>query len=411
MKADSNSHTGRIGVVGTQLLFKRLGWIFREQTIEDYGIDAHIEVVENNIATGKLIALQIKSGKSWFEERVDNGFVFRGKREHLEYWQKHSLPVLIVLYNDEEEIAYWQAVNSSNVQSTNKAWKLIVPFKQQVNVQSIEKIFDFFKKFTAPNAYTTLSLQDVSHGGSKRYSANIILNGDYTKFEIIEIIRKVIVDLKTREYYKNNQAKSHLQGKEAQVIFLFLYLSLDDVSSVNWICRTQWINKKISLKSSSIKMEGEIIDNETVVDWNKNYAIFLGALDSGKLTKEEYLDVINSILNSIKPIISRIIELTELFNKDFLDESSYIDNISKLEPVIKELSSQSMHIGSAPTECSDLNKRFQGLIAIAYNIVLPFSKKGLETWEERNRNYLARKAINDYQKELLRLEFEFEKIH
>lgn len=70
MKADSNSHTGRIGVAGTQLLFKRLGWIFREQPIEDYGIDAHVEVVENNTPTGTLIALQIKSGKSWFKEKT-----------------------------------------------------------------------------------------------------------------------------------------------------------------------------------------------------------------------------------------------------------------------------------------------------------------------------------------------------
>jgi hypothetical protein len=40
MKADSKSRTGRIGIAGIQLLFERLGWIFREQPIEDYGIDA-----------------------------------------------------------------------------------------------------------------------------------------------------------------------------------------------------------------------------------------------------------------------------------------------------------------------------------------------------------------------------------
>lgn len=110
MKSDSKSRTGRIGVAGVQLLFERLGWIFREQPIEDYGIDAHVEVVENNTATGKLIALQIKSGKSWFKEKNSEGFVFRGKTEHLEYWQQHSLPVMIVLYQDDEQIAYWQAV-------------------------------------------------------------------------------------------------------------------------------------------------------------------------------------------------------------------------------------------------------------------------------------------------------------
>jgi hypothetical protein len=42
---------------------------------------------------------------------------------------------------------------------------------------------------------------------------------------------------------------------------------------------------------------------------------------------------------------------------------------------------------------------------------LPFSQKGLETWERSNRNYLVDQAIKNYQKELLRLEFELEKIH
>ncbi len=127
MKANSNSRIGRIGVAGTQLIFERLGWIFREQSVEDYGIDAHVEVVENAKATGRLIALQIKSGESWFKEKTSSGFVFRGDREHLEYWKNHSLPVIVVLYHDGEKIAYWQVVNSSNVKKTNKAWKLVIP--------------------------------------------------------------------------------------------------------------------------------------------------------------------------------------------------------------------------------------------------------------------------------------------
>lgn len=46
MQSNSSSRTGRIGIAGTQLIFERLGCIFREQPIEDYGIDAH--TVNNN---------------------------------------------------------------------------------------------------------------------------------------------------------------------------------------------------------------------------------------------------------------------------------------------------------------------------------------------------------------------------
>lgn len=411
MKADSNSRTGRIGVAGIQLLFERLGWIFREQPTEDYGIDAHVEVVENNTATGKLIALQIKSGKSWFKEKTSNGFVFRGKTEHLEYWQQHSLPVIIVLYQDDEQIAYWQVVNSSNIQKTDKAWKLTIPFEQKIDAISLGRIQEFSRKLTAANGYITLSLQDVSHGNAKRYSANILLTREYAKPDIVEISKKITAELRAREYYRNKQVKLRWEGKEAQVISLFLYLSLDDVSSANWICRIQWISKKLSSEFSPVKLEGENIDDETVIDWNKSYRELANILDSYKSTKEAYLDAMNCILSIMKPIVDKAIQFTELFSKGQLIEADYLDCMTQLEPEVEKLYFQSTHIGSAPTECSDLSQRFQCLVAMAHNIVLPFSEKGLEIWEGSNRSYLVAQAIKGYQKDLLWLEFELEKIH
>src|SRR5579862_1661987 len=35
--------TGRMGVSAAALVFETWGWLFREQPVEDYGIDAHVE--------------------------------------------------------------------------------------------------------------------------------------------------------------------------------------------------------------------------------------------------------------------------------------------------------------------------------------------------------------------------------
>ena len=64
MKRSSTSSTERIGTSSVQKLFEEIKYIFREQPISDYGIDAHIEIVQNEIVTGQLIAAQIKSGAS-----------------------------------------------------------------------------------------------------------------------------------------------------------------------------------------------------------------------------------------------------------------------------------------------------------------------------------------------------------
>ena len=128
MKTPKSSITGDAGVALVQLLIMdQLGWLARSQPEADKGIDAHLEVVEDDVATGRLVALQIKSGKSCFEESTANGFVFRPKQKHVKYWLGHSLPVAVVLADIEKKIAYWQLVTDKTVTSTGKGWKLIIP--------------------------------------------------------------------------------------------------------------------------------------------------------------------------------------------------------------------------------------------------------------------------------------------
>lgn len=85
MRYTDRSNTERIGVAAVDKLFHQLGYIFREQPISDTGIDAHIEIVHDNVVTGKLIAAQIKSGVSWFQETTEKGpSHFRGLRPEKE---------------------------------------------------------------------------------------------------------------------------------------------------------------------------------------------------------------------------------------------------------------------------------------------------------------------------------------
>ena len=128
MKVPQSSLTGDAGVALVNFLVTdRLGWLFRSQPEADKGIDAHIEVVEDDVATGRLVALQIKSGKSWFREPTADGFVFRPNDKHVKYWLGHSLPVAVVLANRKKQSAYWQIVTEETLASTGKGWKMTIP--------------------------------------------------------------------------------------------------------------------------------------------------------------------------------------------------------------------------------------------------------------------------------------------
>jgi hypothetical protein len=126
--------TERDGVLSVQRIFNNtFGWMCREHPTSDFGIDAHVEVVADNVAMGRVLALQIKSGESYFERTSDAGITYYGDRAHLAYWLSHSLPVVVVLYRSAEKKAYWQIVSPTSVEKTEKRWKLIVPWENQLD--------------------------------------------------------------------------------------------------------------------------------------------------------------------------------------------------------------------------------------------------------------------------------------
>jgi hypothetical protein len=158
----------RRGVNAVESIFlNELGWLFREQMVSDFGIDTQVEVVENNEPTGKLIALQIKSGASYFR-RKGNDFVFYGEKRHLEYWIRHSLPVFLILHDPDRNLVLWQKVERRLANITDKGWSIIVPSANLLNAAS--KVFlsdgiahddESIRRFTDAFAHDVVQFWDV----------------------------------------------------------------------------------------------------------------------------------------------------------------------------------------------------------------------------------------------------------
>ena len=86
-----------MGVGAAMVEFSSWGWAFRSQHVKDYGIDAHTEPFDGlHQPSGRLLALQIKSGDSYFRDETDDGWWYWGENKHLRYWLGHVLPVLIM---------------------------------------------------------------------------------------------------------------------------------------------------------------------------------------------------------------------------------------------------------------------------------------------------------------------------
>lgn len=137
MSAMAPPNAERMGVAAANLEFSSWGWAFRSQEVEDYGIDAHVEPFDGpDRPIGRMLALQIKSGDSYFREAADGGWWYRGDNRHLRYWLGHVLPVMIVIYEVNSRVLYWQHVTEDRVEYTDHAWKILIPRDQVLSAEA-----------------------------------------------------------------------------------------------------------------------------------------------------------------------------------------------------------------------------------------------------------------------------------
>lgn len=139
----------RIGINHVGEIAERNNWMFREQPVNDIGIDAHIEFVDSSGKPKQLLALQIKTGESWFKEQKNNCVVFRNINERqYNYWTMNSLPCIVVLYNPDDNTCIWQKLTTETIERTKdgegKGFFVKIPLSQTfLNELSNEKLLSF----------------------------------------------------------------------------------------------------------------------------------------------------------------------------------------------------------------------------------------------------------------------------
>lgn len=108
-----------------------LGFLFRELSTSDYGLDGQIEVVEaigeQVEATGKIVSVQVKSGSSYLRPATGDDWVVRIKESTVEYWKSHSVPVLLVVVDIGERVCYWVRGDTDGHEEAGEYRKVRVP--------------------------------------------------------------------------------------------------------------------------------------------------------------------------------------------------------------------------------------------------------------------------------------------
>jgi len=134
--------TERKGIAAVQSRLADIELIWRETSNEDYGIDGHIEFIdENNEPTGMMVAVQVKAGQSYFRGETDEAVPYIANEKHQRYWEHYPMPVLLILHHPDRKETYW--VDARREFRTNKADgnKVIIPKANDFSSASVEDLF------------------------------------------------------------------------------------------------------------------------------------------------------------------------------------------------------------------------------------------------------------------------------
>lgn len=406
MKVQRKSILESQGVALARGAFSAVGFLFREQTVQDYGIDAHVEVVESGDATGRLLALQIKSGSSYFEEEEDGNPVYRVDDDHIQYWLKHSLPVIVVLCDPVQDRVLWQVVSNDAIQSTGKGWKLIVPVENSVTEQSRTVLGDLATKIVPVDRYSILEHSDISVGIAKRYRLKVLLNGEFSKPEIAAVVRQVVSEFKTSRYHRSRETEERWGTSDASIINLFVYLSVEDVRDINWICRCLWVDERYPEELPRPQLAGENIGAGIVADWSSRYLTTAKILRRNISSKEVYVSTAEEVVRTLESLVRGFSaeREAEARRDPSGDAQSYLEKMSQ---EISRLSAKIDSLGRGPLECEVVDLKLHALLCYATNIVAPF----LVASDSPKRNrFVEEYSVEDFFETLPHFQYELKKI-
>lgn len=154
--------------------------LWRPETVNDFGIDGEVELTARNSsgkleATGEILKIQIKSTTkgSYIHKETDTSFEFKPREEDIEYWNKHKLDVVLIIFDDRTNKLYSKKIQKIDEGLFKKNIPIVIG--KEENVLSFAKN-DFLEKFSGSFK------QRINHDIKEKLSSNIFKFSKLPKF-------------------------------------------------------------------------------------------------------------------------------------------------------------------------------------------------------------------------------------
>lgn len=393
---------GDIGVAIARTKVGKMGLIFREQTTQDHGIDAIIEIFSDGAPTGRLIAAQIKCGESYFRETDENFITYRFNTNHYSYWTSHSLPVIIILVDHNSELCYWENIREDNCKQTGKELKVRVPLQNVIDADSRDRFIEISSPAIGSSEYEIFDEEDVSTGIARRVSIYIKIdagNQIWTKASLRRLVLQAGGEARKSQYYRSDLTRDSFHDKFADVVWVYVYQNESHRDLGAYILKATWISPDLPEEFQPIGILGERDDSGFVYEWNTNFRDIVDAINAARSTKSEYVEYVESRIYALESILMKydtyIHEDDRYEFTEFPLDHSGVSSMWRDKP-------------TPPTQCQRLDDRISESLALLDNARIV----NLRWNSHKDRKDIAqfRKFVSEAKKKVENAKYELELI-
>lgn len=115
----------------------------------DTGIDGFIEFVDTEDVTGQMIAVQVKTGSSYYNKSKEQ-FELKIEKDMLDYWKNYMLPVVLFFYLPDEDKGCWisirEYIETEEYYNRLPILKIKVSIKKELNENTFTNLIEYARK-------------------------------------------------------------------------------------------------------------------------------------------------------------------------------------------------------------------------------------------------------------------------
>lgn len=258
--------------------------------------------------------------------------------------------------------------------------------------------------------YQFLSYEDVSSSLAKWYSAKILTDPHYPKATLREVIKKAIWELRKKRYYGSEQASRRFGDKDADIVFLFVFLDVQDVQQNNWVCQAIWIDKNLptSARPWQPKLNEKL--GEIGIKWKSDYAQMRDFWLSQVGSKEEWIQKIESLLPKTDKLLEQINNMLAGYEKGVLGRNEFEKTLEQLEYQARELFFEAGSRKLPPLDCEKCDSRFYEMMGRFHDIFIPFADFGQTKWDWEHKLWRMQDYIEMYEDDKNRFLYEWQEV-